>query len=63
MKYIKKKMSQLFLCAIVMQDIQEVNWGPVMSIVTCLSVAVVKNGRPLLDHGTLKSVIYISKMN
>ena len=55
-------MSQLLLCAIVMQDIQEVNWGPVMSIVTCLSVAVVKNGRPLLDHGTLKSVIYISKM-
>ena len=29
--------------------------GPVMLIVTCFWVFVVKNGRSLSDHGTLKS--------
>ena len=45
------------LCSIVIQNIQILYWVPVMFIVTCFGVAVVKNGRSLLDHGTLKSAL------
>ena len=63
LQYIKKMVSQLLLCSIVMQKNQIFNGGPVMFIVTCFWVAVVKNGCTLLDHGTLKSAIYISRIN
>ena len=48
---------QLLLCAIVMQNIQLRHWVPVMFGVACFWVAVVKNRRGLLDHGTLKSAL------
>ena len=41
--------------AIMMQNIQILYWIPVMFVVTYFWVAVVKNGRGLLDLGTLKS--------
>ena len=40
-----------------MQNIQILYWVPVMFVVTYFWVAVVKNGRGLLDHGTLKSAV------
>ena len=49
------KVSQLLLCSIMMQNIQILYWVPVMFVVTCFGVAVVKNGRGLSDHRTLKS--------
>ena len=61
--YIKKKVLQLLLCSIVMQNIQIFYGGSVMFIVTCFWVVVVKNGCSLLNHGTLKSAIHISRMN
>ena len=54
---ISKKLLQLLLCSIVMQNIQILYWVPVMFVVTYFWVAVVKNGRGLLDHGTLKSAV------
>ena len=60
LRYIKKKVSQLLLFSIEMQNIQIFNMGPVMLVVTCFSVAVIKNGRSILGHETLKSAIYIS---
>ena len=44
-------------CYIVMQNIQTLYWVPVMFVVTYFGVAVVQNGRGLLDHGTLKSAV------
>ena len=46
------KISQLLLCAIVIQSIQVFCKGPVMLAVSCFWVVVVKNGCSLLDHGT-----------
>ena len=63
LRYIKKKVSQLHLCSIEMQKIQIFNMGPVMFVVTCFSVAVVKNGGSILGHETLKSAIYISRID
>ena len=40
-----------------MQNIQILYWVPVIIAVTWFWVAVVKNGRGLLDHGTLKSAV------
>ena len=40
-----------------MQNIQILYWVPVMFVVTYFWVAVFKDGRGLLDHGTLKSAI------
>ena len=40
-----------------MQSIQ-IRYGvPVMFVVTCFLVIVVKNGRGLLDHETMKSAV------
>ena len=47
----------MLLCYIVMQNIQTLYWVPVMFVVTYFGVAVVQNGRGLLDHGTLKSAV------
>ena len=44
----------MLLCYIMMQNIQTL---PVMFVVTYFGVAVVQNGRGLLDHGTLKSAV------
>ena len=41
--------------AFVLQNIQILYWVPVMFVVACFWVAVVKNGLDLLDHETLKS--------
>ena len=41
-----------------MQKIQILYWVPVMFVVTFFWVAVVKNGRGLLDHGTVKSAVF-----
>ena len=38
-------------------NIQILYYVPVMFVVTYFWVAVVKNGRGLLDHGTLKSTV------
>ena len=46
------------LC-IMMQNIQIFYGGLVMFVVTCFWVVVAKNGCSPLDHGTLKSAIYI----
>ena len=47
----------LFLCSILMQSIQ-IHYGVlVMFVVTCFLVIVVKNGRGLLDHETMKSAV------
>ena len=54
---ILKKVLQLLLCSIVMQNIQILYWVPVMFVVTYFWVVVVKNGRGPLDHGTLKSAV------
>ena len=54
---ILKKVLQLLLCSIVMQNIQILDWVPVVFVVTYFWVAVFKNGRGLLDHGTLKSEV------
>ena len=48
---------QLLLCSIVMQNIQILYWVPVMFVATYFWVAVVKNGRRPLDHGTPKSAL------
>ena len=40
-----------------MQNIQLLYWIPVMFVVNYFWVAVVKNGRGLLNHGTLKSAV------
>ena len=40
-----------------MQNIQILYWVPVMFVVTYFWVAVVKKGRCLLAHGTLKSAV------
>ena len=45
------------LCSIVMQSIQILYRVPIMSVVPCFWVAVVKNGCGLLDHGTLKYAV------
>ena len=50
---------KLLLCSIVMQSIQIYYGGRVMFVVTCFLVIMVKNGCSVLDHGTLKSAIYI----
>ena len=54
---ILKKVLQLLLCSIVMQNIQILYWVPVMFVITYFWVAVAKNGCGLLDHGTLKSAV------
>ena len=54
---ILKKVPQLLLCSIVMQKIQILYSVPVMFVVTCFWLVVVKNGYDLLDHGTLKSAV------
>ena len=63
LQYIKKNESQLSLYSIVMQNIQIFYGGSVIIVVTYFWVAVVKNGCSLLDHGTLKSATYISRIN
>ena len=56
---LKEKILQLLLCCfIVMQNIQIFYGGPVMFLVTCFWIVVVKNVCSLLNHGTLKSAIY-----
>ena len=55
-QYIKKNVSQLL-------HLQIFYDSPVMFVVTCFLVVVVKNGSSLSDYGTLKSAIYISRMN
>ena len=57
LQYIKKKVMQLLLCYIVMQNIQILYGVTVMFVVTCFWVVVVKNGGGLLDQGTIKSAI------
>ena len=54
MQYIKKKVSQLLLCSIVMQNIHIFCGAPIMFVVICFWVVVVKNGCSLLDHGSLE---------
>ena len=54
---ILKKLLQLFLCSIVMQNMQILYQAPVMFVVIYFWVAVVKNGGGLLDHGNLKSAV------
>ena len=46
-----------------MHNIQIFYGSPVIFVVTCFWVVVVKNGPSLLDHATLESAIYISIMN
>ena len=46
-----------------MQNIQIFFGGPVMFAVTCYWMVLVKNGRSVLDHRTLKSAIYIYLKN
>ena len=48
---------ELLLCSIVMQNIQILYWVPVVFVITCFWVAVVKNGPGLLNHGILKSTV------
>ena len=52
-----EKVSQLLLYSIVMQNIQIFYWVPIMFVVTCFWLAVVRNGFSLLDHGTLKYAV------
>ena len=54
---IKKNVMQLLLYSTVMQNIQIFYEVPVMFVATCFWVVVVKNGRGLLDQGTLKSAV------
>ena len=54
---ILEKVSQLLLYSIVMQNIQIFYWVPIMFVVTCFWLAVVRNGCSLLDHGTLKYAV------
>ena len=35
----------------------DIYWVPIIFVVTCFRVPVVKNGHGLLDHGTLKSAV------
>ena len=56
-QYVKKKVLQLPLCSILMQNIQIIYWVPAMFVVTYFWVAVAKYGRDLLHHGTLKSAV------
>ena len=58
-QYIKKKALQLLLCSIVIENIQIFYGGPVMFVVTCFQVVVVKNGSCLLDHHSKILYIYI----
>ena len=58
-QYIKKKALQLLLCSIVIENIQIFYGGPVMFVVTCFQVVVVKNGSCLLDHHSKILCIYI----
>ena len=58
-----KKFVQLFLCSIVMENIQIFCGGPVMFVDTGFWVVVIRNGCIVLYHGTLKSAAYISRMN
>ena len=44
LQYINKKVLQLILCSIVMQNIQIFYGGPAMFIVFCFRGVVVKNG-------------------
>ena len=63
---ILRKVLQLLLCSIMMQNIQILYWVPVKFVVTYFWVAVVKNGHHLLGHGTMKSAAsqqWIDKMN
>ena len=55
LQYIKKNVLQLLLCSIVMQNIQILYGVPVMFVVTCFWVVVVKNGCGLQE--ILKSAI------
>ena len=57
LKYIKKKVLQLLLCSIVKQNIQMLYGVPVIFVVTCFWVAVVKNEYDFLDQRTLKFAI------
>ena len=55
LQYIKKRVMQLLLCFIVMQNIQILYGVPVMFII-CFWVVMVKNGCGLLDRGTLSRI-------
>ena len=57
------KVLKILHCFIVTQNIMIFHWCPVMLVVTCFWVVGVKNWCSLLDHGFLKSAIYISRMN
>ena len=48
---------QLLLCSSVMQNTQILYWVPIIFVVTCFRVPVVKTGHGLLDYGTLKSAV------
>ena len=58
LKYIKKKYCKCLCVRLrcVLHNLHDL-WIPVMFVVTCFWVVVVKNGRELLDHGTLKSAV------
>ena len=58
LQYIKKNVLQLFLCSIVMQNIQILYRVPVMFIVTCFWVVVIKNGCGLLRNS---KICYMSR--
>ena len=52
-----ENVSQLLLCSTMMQNIQMLYWVPVMFVVNCFWVVVVKNECGLLDHVTLKPAV------
>ena len=56
-QYVKKRVSQLLLCSIAIQNIQILYGVLFMFVFTCFWVVVVKNLHGLLDHGTLKSAL------
>ena len=59
LQYIKKNVLQLLLYSFVMQNIQMLYGVPVMFVVTCFWVVVVKNGCGLLGNS---KICYISRM-
>ena len=53
---LRKTIATVFV-SILMQSIQVLYGFPVIFVVTCSWVVLVKNGRGLLDHRTLKSAV------
>ena len=57
LQYIKKKVMQLLLYSIMMQRFKYFKGVPVMCVVTCFWVVLVKNRCGLFDQRTLKFAI------